>query len=251
MLKLLSSISIMFLLFHSCKRNEEPKENSRLFQDSVIREALTFRDSLMRNDTVNYFYDSTDEAYKLMRAICYNDSDYFLKTRESIARGKKERLTNILTFPEKHSPVLSALNMWEGYQFSYGETFCDHFHNLTITQKGDNFNLHTIVYKVTRVNPDSFYVAIEHEADRKLSEKQWDEFHTSLESSDFWGLSMNKNETGFDGSSLRVDGITRNRFDSFIQDRHSVRRRFPQGTALYNSYLLLLRFAGTQKMCQR
>ena len=246
--KIVALIFLMTVILYACKQTNK-QDHQFSFKDTVLKNYMMRMDSLARQDSTIFLFDSTEFNYKILKAYYNNDSEYLAQVKKNIESQRQYK------YPENplyklHYPYLKNSMAEETYQFDFSETFCDYDYVITLAKKKDTINLHTVVFRLKRVSLDSNEIVLIKEFDKKLTQTNWEQIANAIAYADFWGLASFKEEGCCDGSSLRVDGITRNVFDLRITNVHSVQRRFVQGTAIFTAFKTAMQLAGLKNECE-
>jgi hypothetical protein len=238
MKKTFISILVVWTLF-ACK---QPMKNfgTDSFNDSIVREYLSWRDTLFMSDTLEL-------DYRVLRAYKNNDTAFFRRLQKQITQLKQYKRWQDTFF---HLAELKDIGVYQAYRFYYSAGYCDKEITLTITEKDDSINEHFIfydhpVYSSTSQLPVKCHIITE--GRRKLTKKDWYNFEDAIDSADFWGLKEDNGERTLDGNSLSVEGYIAG--DSVFKTpaKHSgVWRVSSERTGLFKMYLAAARLAAIE-----
>ncbi|MGC4104398.1 hypothetical protein [Ferruginibacter sp.] len=247
--KIIVLILLSAAIFCSCKQNNR-KEQSIAFRDSVLREYITIMDSVGRQDKTISFFDSTDDKYRVLKAFYYNDSPFLAYLKKRIELRSEYKYPDNPLY-QLHYPLLKEIVAEEAYQFDYSSTFCDHNYVITIAKKGDSIGLHAVVFSLKNSVMGNTEIVLTKEIDKKLTQHNWEQFSNAMEYADFWGLVPYKEAIIYDGSPLKVQGITRNHFDMHITNTQTVKRISEENTALFTAFKIAMQLANLKNDCEK
>jgi hypothetical protein len=221
----------------SCNQgnNSELKYSIR---DTVLKEHLLEIDSLP-------YYDTTEINYKILRAYQNNDTAFFKNLSSQIKREKEYK--NYWSSMDTciHQQKLQELGVDEAYRFIFLPAFCRTPINMTVTKKGDITNLHFLLFQNKY---DTASCKIISEYDKKLTQKEWEEFSDKLLAADIWGLKRENGIHGLDGSTITFIGYQKGNSSFNRPDKISYVNRWEFST-LHEAFTYLLKISGNKKGC--
>ena len=260
------------ILLQSCKH----QENDNSTRDKALKLFIERNDSINRdsNNSFSFGLDSSDYSYKTLKAYHYNDTNFLKKLISDLEKASPDKLS-IDTFEKNNIPNLRNLNINEGYQFRYGETFCNLEYVITITRADSLIQLKSIVYAPLQNNMNNtFKLKVVENNTKKLSYANWEELLNALNFADYWNLLPRSKELEevLDPSSLTILGIKKEvnevtylKSNHDIEDTrkckketryetkrtHRVERLLFRNTALCRPFALALQYSGMKKLCNQ
>ena len=219
-------------------------------RDSAIKSYLNHTDKLFKNEIEFYDLDSNEYSYKMLKAYYLNDTTYLRRVIKSNENPENENPV-LDSFWRLNIPILKHLIIEEAYQFQYSETFCHNYYIITISQFKDSIRLSTIIYRPTNTyNDKPIKLEIVKKSNKLLSVNNWNELLDAIYLADYWNLKPRNNNVALDPSFLTVVGIKRDIQNNKIEKTNSITRTIFRKTALYKAFLLILRFAEIEKICE-
>ena len=241
-------LPLLFIL--SCRQESNKQDSNPEIRDSVIKSYLNHTDKLFKNESRFYDLDSNEYNYKLLKAYYFNDTTYLRRVIKNIENPENENPV-LDSFWRTNIPVLKNLNIEEGYQFQYSETFCNEYYVITISQIKDSIKLNTFIYRPTSIyNDKPIKLEVVKNSNKLLSVKNWSDLLNAIYLADYWNLKPRNDNVVLDPSFLTVVGIKRNIHDNKFDKTNSVTRTVFRKTALYQAFLLTLKFAEIEKVCE-
>lgn len=229
MLKVLTVLLLLF--FCSCKNKSSPKP---VFEDSVVRQYLSFADS------IGSYEDTNSYSRRILNAILDKDTLRFRLIQNELDEYKK------YIYPDwfAHTPKLSDLAVDEAYRLILSRSFCNYAQTITISKKGNAIGLQYLEYPLS-VSKDSI-IKIE----KMLKDEEWRELIRALHRADFWGLKYRSSNPRvvLDGYSLRIESYIR-KPEYFSGQIHSISRHSPELKELEDLSRLFYKLSGQQTMC--
>src|SRR5688500_154240 len=225
-----AAIFFLFILLTIGCDQSEPSINKTETRDSVLQEYMSMVDS-------NEYYDTTAYDFKVLRSYINNDTVFLRKMSDDLKLWKLEE-----SFYDLDSCVylkkLTELNVDEVYRFRHSQSFCFFGQIITITRSSDEIQLHYVEYSngegqiFWNSSGDTIppYCEIIKDFSKKLSTNYWEEIETLLKKADYWGLKSHNYQSGFDGSSWKVEGYSREPRFMTGQQIHRVYRWSPQNS---------------------
>ncbi len=187
-----------FGLFTSCNNTADNAIEYSL-RDSVTKKHLELVDASTYSDT-------TDINYKVLKAYLANDTFFFKKLYADIEKERKYQQQYKINDSCIHQAALPAINADEAYRFVYTAAFCQYKLNVTISKTGNTSNIHFIIWQDVWLNK---ICKVINEYDKKITEKDWEDFSQLMKKADFWGLKSTNGVQGLDGSTLITTGFTK------------------------------------------
>lgn len=182
--------AMVLLLFSSCERSA--KQVATFNRDTDLQNYLLVLDSLP-------YYDTTDLNYKALKAYQKNDSNFFIE----FAEEKKRKQEFLKQWANSDTCVklkpLDSLGVDQAYRFKFISAFCSMPIIATVTKKGEEVNLHFIVYQSQY---DTVRCEMINEINKKLTLDNWEDFSMKLMQADIWGLKRDNGISGLDGSTM-------------------------------------------------
>ena len=242
-----NTILFFFIILTICSCRQTNNTNVSL-RDSALKSYISSIDTFIKNETRFYDLDSNEYSFKMLKAYYLNDTSYLRKivTKNEIDDGEFTK------FWMNNVSILKRLQIEEGYQFQYSETFCRNYYVITITKSNSTVKLNKIIFRPTRIENDKLFdFKILETSNKILTLENWDKLLETLRFADYWNLKANSNNFAIDPSFLTVLGIEKDASNSYaIKKTHSVERTIFRSTAIYQSFLLALKFADIDKLCE-
>jgi hypothetical protein len=241
---------IVFISF-SCgqKTTNEQIISKREF---AMKSYIKHIDSLLLSKTDFYDLDSTDYNYKFLKGYFKNDTNYLGEVIR-VLNDPNNKNPELDSFWEANIPILKNMKIEEGYQFQYSETFCSDYYILTITKAKNLIKLSSIIYRPTMTdNNKPIKLKIKSNFQKVLTESNWNELIKDLDYADYWNLKSKNNDLILDPSNLTILGIKKNitEMSSKTEKTNSVSRTIFRETAIYKSFLTILKLAEIEKLCK-
>ncbi len=262
---------LSFYLLLSCKQTN----TNYSIKDKALKLFVDRNDSMCRdsNNSFSYGLDSNDYRYKALKASYLNDTTFLNHLIIDFAKPLPNRFL-IDTFEKNNIPNLRNLNINEGYQFNYAETFCNLYYVIIITRLDSLIQLETIVYfPIPNTKDNSFKLKVVEATTKILTHTNWNELLDALNYADYWNLLPRSKEveTVLDPSHLTVLGIQKEMGEvTYLKSNHDiedtrkykkervyetkrtnrVERLMFRNRALFKAFLLALKFSGLKKLCE-
>ena len=186
----------------------------------------------------------------MLKAYYSNDTTYLRRIVKDIQNSENENPV-LDSFWKTNIPILKTLNIEEGYQFQYSETFCHNYYIITISQFKDSIKLNTFIYRPTSIHNDKpLKLEVVKNSNKLLSIKNWNGLLEAIYLADYWNLKPRNDNVVLDPSFLTVVGIKKDIQENKIDKTNSVTRTIFRKTALYQAFLLTLKFAEIEKVCE-
>ena len=234
----LTIAAIFFIdLFTSCNNRADNSIKYSL-RDSVTKKHLEWVDSSTYSDT-------TDINYKVLKAYLANDTFFFKKLNADIEKERKKKQRYEINDSCIHQATLQALNADEAYRFVYTAVFCQYKLNVTISKTGNTSNIHYIILQDVWLNN---ICKVINEYDKKITEKDWENFSQLMEKADFWGLKSTNGVQGLDGSTLNTTGFTKGYRTSESNPKYNYVHRWGYST-LSAPFSFVLKLSGNTQGC--
>jgi hypothetical protein len=247
----LISYLLSLLVMLSCRQVSNKHNTNSEIRDSAMRSYLTHTDNLFKDEIEFYDLDSNEYNYKMLKAYYLNDTTYLKRVIKNIENPENKN-TSLDSFWKTNIPILKNLNIEEGYQFQYSETFCNDYYIITISQMKDSIKINTFIYRPTSVyNVKPIKLEVVKKSNKLLSVKNWNELLDAIYLADYWNLKPRNDNEVLDPSFLTVVGIKRDIQNNKIDKTNSVTRTVFRKTALYQAFLLSLKFAEIEKVCKQ
>ena len=184
----------------------------------------------------------------MLKAYYLNDTSYL----RGIVTKYERKDGEFTKFWMTNVPILKRLQIEEGYQFQYSETFCSNYYVVTITKNNTTVRLNKVIFQPTRIEKDKpLDLKLIETSNKTLTIENWEKLLNTLDFADYWNLKANSNNFPLDPSFLTVLGIKKDGSNSYeIKKTHSVERTIFRNTAIYQSFLLAIKLADIDKVCQ-
>jgi hypothetical protein len=235
----------------SCRQVSNRQNSNTEIRDSAMKSYLNHTEKLFKNEIEFYDLDSNEFNYKMLKAYYSNDTTYLRRIVKDIQNPENENLV-LDSFWKTNIPILKNLNIEEGYQFQYSETFCHNYYIITISQFKDSIKLNTFIYRPTSTyNDKPIKLEVVKNSNKLLSVKNWNELLDAIYLADYWNLKPRNDNVVLDPSFLTVVGIKKDIQENKIKKTNSVTRTIFRKTALYQAFLLTLKFAEIEKVCEQ
>jgi len=237
-MRLLTIAAIFFIgLFTSCNNRSDNSIEYSL-RDSVTKKHLEWVDSSAYSDTI-------DINYKVLKAYLANDTIFFKKLYADIERKRKFQQEYATNDSCIHQAALQALNADEAYRFVYTAVFCKYKLNVTISKTDNISNVHFIILQDVWLNN---ICKVINEYDKKITEKDWEDFSKLMKKADFWGLKSTNGVQGLDGSTLITTGFTKGYGTYEGKPKYNYVNRWGYST-LSDPFRFVLKLSGNTQGC--
>ncbi|UAY50899.1 hypothetical protein [Ferruginibacter albus] len=243
-------LGIVFLfLFFACK-TKTASTSKQSNKDTILKQYIEYTSRIFKSEGEFYGLDSNEHNYKMLKAYCLDDTTYL---KYAVKNMKNLEMSNTVldSFWKAHIPVLKNMNIEEGYQFRYSETFCNNYYIFTISRFKDSIKLNTFVYSPEEVdNNKATKLKIIQNSNKLLPVKDWNDLSDAIDLADYWNLKYHNDNVVLDPSNLTVVGIKKNISDNTVTRSNYVTRTAFERTALYKAFLLVLKYAEVKKLCR-
>ena len=187
--------------------------------------------------------DTLDNNYLLLKAYYRNDTILLanaLNELNKIIKIKKQSFSDTSIKPRD----LRTLKCEAAFQFEYSAAFCDKAINITISKSHDTVMSEVFLYQMDEFNDRRL---IEHKSER-LNLDNWSALWNELFISDFWGLKMNNDRSGLDGSDLKIIGFE-SPVNSFNGRYKYIYRWAAEKSAIGNAFKTALEISNVNVNC--